>query len=411
MGHKLHSIKRSAAITLAVAILAVLGAVVAIEAPTSHAATASAAPASAQHVMDSTCPVQFAAPIYTCEIQPVGVKTNKSSSSTSHVHVTTKKNTTVTLTMVKRYEKIKHVRVAINGGAPVKTGCVDPTKIKSWNFHDGDSFYNADKFHRELPDTWESGWEICGAHPVRNWHGHPGLYEVGKKKNCRNTPIAIPIQEQEIAVPQKVVEMTKTQFVSNFDRVVKKSSTSTSTKDVEYYCRTAGYNPGVVNGREVCYHVVQIPVGTTPTTPTGTIVCSNIGNNNGGNCNTNTTTTVVTTTTTTPSQSPSCTLNLAESKGNQNAQASVNTTGGSATFVQFTWGDGATDQGSFVSATHTYATPAPAPAGTYVTYTITARAVIGGNWFDCGHRDYKVAAPPTNPTGTNPDGPPGLPNG
>lgn len=217
----------------------------------SAAMHAVATPATVTHVLDTSCPIPGFTVGYACTIEPATVTT------TSHTHIVVKKTVTQQL---KQYEQVNHVIVAINMGKPMSgAGCTDPTKHNSWDFNVGDSFKNATKYHKSFYDTWQAGWKVCDWHIVKIGRRH---YVKGKKANCRNTPIYIPIN---FALPRQRKLVVTFRSVKSFESTYDRWATSSHT--TTYSCK-APFSLAYLNGQAVCFLATQIPTSTPPTQPT-----------------------------------------------------------------------------------------------------------------------------------------------
>lgn len=234
--------KRNIAATSVGAIIVILALAAANVA--SASALKTLAPASVSHVLD-TCPPPFTVG-YSCTFQPATV--------TTHVHTVIKKTVKQE---VRRFEQTNHVIVTINMGKPISgPGCIDPTKVGRWHFHVGDSFKNADRYHKSFYDTWQSGWEICSWHLVKiggKW------YVKGIKANCKNSPIFIPVNHT-LPKQKKLVMIFRT--VKSFQSTYDKLSSSSTT----YSCKVP-FTLTYIAGKAVCFLATQIPV-VVPTPPT-----------------------------------------------------------------------------------------------------------------------------------------------
>lgn len=118
---------------------------------------------------------------------------------TSYVeHYKTKGSSNVTVDVekvkkaIRKYEKKHRVIVAIynNPNGYHGPGCIDPTKVKRWHFHAGETYVNSDHLQRHFRDRWDKGKKIC------NWkeqkkNGHWWVH--GTQENCENVDIWIPI--------------------------------------------------------------------------------------------------------------------------------------------------------------------------------------------------------------------------
>jgi hypothetical protein len=96
-----------------------------------------------------------------------------------------------------------------------------------------------------------------------------------------------------------------------------------------------------------------------------------------------------------------CTLSVspADKSAPYTANASV-VTDVTPSSVTWGWGDGVV-QVNGTSASHTYAVPTAGPAGTGVTYQITAKALFGSTTVECGSTSFFVPAPPPNKAHAN----------
>lgn len=271
---------------------------------------------------------------YTCTYEPANVKTYKK--------VVVKKKIREE---IRQYEEAHDVVATINEGPPMSgAGCIDPTTVKKWGFHVGDTFKNTDKYHHYFLDTWQAGWEVCNWHLVKidgQW------YVEGTKANCHNEHILIPVRH---SLPRHHKRVVVFRSVKSFKLTYQKWV----TKRTHYYCDKNWILH--YNGKTwVCY----LPIPVTTTTPTtGTTVTT-----------TTTVTTSTTETTTTTSSSPP-TINwntIQEMYPNESQPVCVRTTipaGEGSGSVDFSVTD-STNAGFFVDSTEPAANGSDKVCATY----------------------------------------------
>lgn len=209
-----------------------------------------------------------------------------------------KERTVISTSKIKvkmhKYEKAKHVHFNVyekEEGSP-STRCVDPTKVKAWNFHVGDGFLN----HGEeglFPDTWEEGWEVCNWHIVKKGGRE---WVVGEKRNCGNTPIWIPIHSKIRKPKVKTIEVKSyAAFYAKYISPHKTTIKSESNFAVERTVASSGHyvcpaDSELVGGNTCkccvtsCTPREEHPCGCTPPPPPLVCPSGSVPNEKGTEC-------------------------------------------------------------------------------------------------------------------------------
>lgn len=192
-----------------------------------------------------------------CQFLPAVATTTTTTTTTykEHIHIvkTVKEQ-------IKQYEIKHHVIATINEGGPMSgAGCIDPTRVKRWGFHAGDSFKNTDHYHKYFNDTWQAGWKVCNWHLVKiggQW------YVEGIKANCHNRHVLIPVRHHLAKQTKTVIVFKKVKkFKSVYDKWVTSNTVTTTTTTTTYSCDTygSGWTLTTENGTPQCKNCPPTP--------------------------------------------------------------------------------------------------------------------------------------------------------